>query len=107
MNPAAFSLGLHSWSSRFLKSRSFSNFSRPGLRDLNLGGVDCLGGVLGGYLGLGGDVFSAYDLILDFGCEAGDYWCLSGPIFGSEDPQVGTSSHLFPQSATRPLTLRY
>ena len=40
----------------FLKS-SFSNFSRPGLKDLTLGGVGCLGGVLGGYLGLGGRCF--------------------------------------------------
>ena len=44
---------LRSWSSRFLKSRSFSNFSRPGLKDLTLGGVGCLGGVLDGYLDLG------------------------------------------------------
>ena len=35
-------------SSRFLNSNSFSNFSRPGLKDLTKGGVDCLGGVLGG-----------------------------------------------------------
>ena len=40
-------------SSRFLNSESFLNFSRPGLNDLTLGGVGCLGGVLGGYLGLG------------------------------------------------------
>ena len=66
---------MRSWSSCFLKSRSFSNFS--GLKDLTLGGVGCLGGVLGGYLGLGGDVFSTYDLaggellMLDFGCEGG------------------------------------
>ena len=39
-------------SSRFLNSRSCSNFSRPGLNDLTLGGVGCLGGVLGGFLGL-------------------------------------------------------
>ena len=41
------------WSSRFLKSRSCSNFSRPGLNDLTLVGVGCLGGVLGGYFVLG------------------------------------------------------
>ena len=41
------------WSSRFLNSRSCSNFSRPGLNDLTLGGVGCLGGVLGGYFVLG------------------------------------------------------
>ena len=35
-------------SSRFLNSNSCSNFSRPGLKDLTKGGVDCLGGVLGG-----------------------------------------------------------
>ena len=35
-------------SSRFLNSISCSNFSRPGLKDLTKGGVDCLGGVLGG-----------------------------------------------------------
>ena len=29
-------------------------------------------------------------------------WCSPGRTFGSEDPQVGSSSHLFPQSATRP-----
>ena len=43
-----------SWSSRFLNSRSCSNFSRPGLKDLTLGGVRCLGGVLGGTLFFGG-----------------------------------------------------
>ena len=51
-------------SSRFLNSISCSNFSRPGLKDLTKGGVDCLGGVLGGnFLLLGGDLDScAYDL---------------------------------------------
>ena len=68
---------MRSWPSRILKSRSFSNSSRPGLKDLILGGVGCLGGVLGGYLGLEEDVFWAYDLaggellMLDFGCEGG------------------------------------
>ena len=68
---------LRSWSSCFLKSRSFSNLSRPGLKDLTLGGVGCLGGVFSGYLGLEEDVFWAYDLaggellVLDFGCEGG------------------------------------
>ena len=38
--------------SRFLNSRSCSNFSRLELNDLTLGGVGCLG-VLGGFLGLG------------------------------------------------------
>ena len=52
---------LRSWSSRFLNFRSFSNFSRPGLKDLTLGGVGCLGGVLGGYLVLGDDVLWAYE----------------------------------------------
>ena len=69
---------MRSWSSRFQKSRSFSNFSLPGLKDLTLEGVGCLGGVLSGYLGLGEDVFWAYDfaggelLMLDFGCEWGE-----------------------------------
>ena len=50
-------------SSRFLNSMSCSNFSRPGLNDLTLGGVGCLGGVLGGYFLLLGDFIScAYDL---------------------------------------------
>ena len=40
-------------SSHFLNSKSCSNFSRPGLNDLTLGGVGCLGGVLGGYFELG------------------------------------------------------
>ena len=68
---------MRSWSSRFLKSRSFSNFSQPGLKDLTLGGVGCLGGVLGGYLSLGEDVLWAYVfaggelLMLDFACEVG------------------------------------
>ena len=44
---------LRSWSSRFLNATSFSNFSCPGLNDLTLG-VGYLGGVLGGYLDLGG-----------------------------------------------------
>ena len=42
-----------SWSSRFLNSWSFSNFSRSGLKDLILEGVCCLGGVLDGYLDFG------------------------------------------------------
>ena len=67
---------MRSWSSRFLNSTSFSNFSRPGLKDLTLGGVGCLGGVLGGYLVLGENVFWAYVfngelLTLDFACERG------------------------------------
>ena len=49
-----------SWSSLFLNSSNFSNFSRPGLKDLTLGGVRCLGGVLGGNLCFGGDDFWAY-----------------------------------------------
>ena len=65
---------LRSWSSHFLNSSSFSNFSRPGLKDLTLGGVGCLGGVLGGYLVLG-DVLWAYEegelLLLDFVFEGG------------------------------------
>ena len=42
-----------SWSSRLLNCSSFSNFSRPGLKDQTLEGVGCSGGVLGGYLDLG------------------------------------------------------
>ena len=65
-----------SWSSCFLNSTSFSNFSRFGIKDLTLGGVGCLGGVLGGYLVLGEDIFWAYVfngelLTLDFACEGG------------------------------------
>ena len=55
------------WSSHFLNSRSCSNFSRPGLNDLTLEGVGCLGGVLGGYFGLGDLVCWAYDLVLEVG----------------------------------------
>ena len=44
-----------SWSSLFLNSSNFSNFSRPGLKHLTLGGVRCLGGVLGGSLFFGDD----------------------------------------------------
>ena len=44
---------LHSWSSRFLNSKSWSNFSWSGLKNLTLGGVVCLGGVLGEYLDFG------------------------------------------------------
>ena len=101
---------LRSWSSRFLKSRSSSNFSRPGLKDLTLGGVGCLGGVLGGYLSLGEDVFWAcFFLEESYRCwillvRGVDCWCPPGSTFGSE---VGASTHLFPQSATRPLTIRY
>ena len=54
-------------SSRFLNSRSCSNFYRPGLNDLTLGGVGCLGGVLGGYLGLGDFIRCAYDFVLEVG----------------------------------------
>ena len=50
-------------SSRFLNANSCSNFSRPGLKDLTKGGVDCLGGVLGEkFLPLGDFMRSAYDL---------------------------------------------
>ena len=42
-------VGFHWRSSRFLNSRCCSNFSQPGLNDLTLWGVGCLGGVLGGY----------------------------------------------------------
>ena len=50
-------------SSRILNSNSCSNFSQPGLKDLTKGGVDCLGGVLGGnFLELGDLMHSAYDL---------------------------------------------
>ena len=64
------------WPSRLLSSTSFSNFSRPALKDLTLVGVGCFGGVLGGYLVLGEDVFWAYVfdgelLTLDFACEGG------------------------------------
>ena len=45
-------------SSRFLNSMRCSNFSRPGLNDLTLGGVGYLGGVLGGYFLLLGDFIS-------------------------------------------------
>ena len=34
----------------------FLKFLPPRLKDLTLGGVGCLGGVLGGYLGLGEDI---------------------------------------------------
>ena len=52
---------LRCWFSHFLNSMSCSNFSRPGLNDLTLVGVGCLGGVLGGYFDLGDLVDWAYD----------------------------------------------
>ena len=48
------------WFSRFLKSMSCSNFSLPGLNELTLEGVGCLGGVLGGYLDSGNFDVCAY-----------------------------------------------
>ena len=81
---------------------SCSNFSRPGLNDLTLGGVGCLGGVLGGYFGLGDFMSWAYVRAFEVGQLLVPTW----DDFGSEDPQVGSSSHLIPQSATQPPPLR-
>ena len=89
-------------SSRFLNSNSCSNFSRPGLKDLTKGGVDCLGGVLGGNFLLLGGILIIEHLIWRWG----NCWCPPGSTFGNEDPLVGSSSHLFPLSATRPPPLR-
>ena len=51
-------------SSRFLNSISCSNFSRPGLKDLTKGGMDCLGGVFGGnFLLLGGGTWTVAHMI--------------------------------------------
>ena len=101
---------LRSWSSRFLNSRSFSNFSRPGLKDLTLGGVGCLGGVLGGYLGLGDDVLWAYEgeelILLDFVFEWGgllvptwDNFWEWGSAGWSFLPPFPTVSHSAPNSS--------
>ena len=54
-------------SSRFLNSNSFSNFSRPGLKDLTKGGVDCLGGVLDGNFLLLSGGFESWAYILAVG----------------------------------------
>ena len=54
-------------SSRFLNSNSFSNFSRPGLKDLTKGGVDCLGGVLGGNFLLLSGGFESWAYVLAVG----------------------------------------
>ena len=54
-------------SSHFLNSMSCSNFSRPGLNDPTLGGVGCLGGVLGGYFLLGDFMSCPNDLFLAVG----------------------------------------
>ena len=44
---------LRSWCSRSLNATSFSNLPLPGLNEVTLEGVGCLGGVVGGYLDLG------------------------------------------------------
>ena len=89
-------------SSRFLKSGSCSNFFRLKWAVWK----EFWAGILSwGILLIGRRMERNWQYLVEV-LRWVNCWCPSGTTFGSEDPQVGSSSHLFPQSATRPLTHR-